>query len=238
MLSFLTPLLFISFVFSSEEIQWVQVDDMFVPAESLTERGLHESKARLWKNGIIPLKFDGKLTMDQQEEFLNLCNEMGEFADVGCRIKNRKDRDYVQVLLSNANSCGSSHVGRKGGRQDLKIRCWRPRTIQHELMHAFGLAHEHNRFDRDDHIVIQWENLKFFSRFSYTKINLNNTGKYLKNYDFKSIMHYDSRSGSKNGKMVFYRKSLGPKNGYVKQSNVMSRGDHYILYALYGGSRP
>jgi len=31
--------------------------------------------------------------------------------------------------------------------------CFRQRTIEHEFLHSFGMYHEHQRPDRDEHIV-------------------------------------------------------------------------------------
>lgn len=34
-------------------------------------------------------------------------------------------------------------------------------TVQHELFHALGFHHEHCRWDRDDHVIINYENIEF-----------------------------------------------------------------------------
>ena len=55
-----------------------------------------------------------------------------------------------------------SHVGRRGGQQDVTIGhgCTRLGTCQHELLHALGTIHEQSRPDRDDHVTIVWDNIK------------------------------------------------------------------------------
>lgn len=55
-----------------------------------------------------------------------------------------------------------STVGRNGGQQLLSLSvsgCMDRGIIQHELLHALGFHHEHNRSDRDQHVRINWENV-------------------------------------------------------------------------------
>lgn len=55
-----------------------------------------------------------------------------------------------------------STVGRNGGQQLLSLSvygCMDRGIIQHELLHALGFHHEHNRSDRDEHVRINWENV-------------------------------------------------------------------------------
>ena len=69
----------------------------------------------------------------------------------------------------------------------------------HELGHAIGFYHEHNRPDRDEHIDIIDENIvngfgidQQFKKLSEDSVDLLDVG-----YDYNSIMHYDSNFFSK-----------------------------------------
>ena len=56
-----------------------------------------------------------------------------------------------------------SYIGRVfEGKQQLSIGqgCESDGIIIHELMHALGFYHEQSRSDRDDFVVIMWENIK------------------------------------------------------------------------------
>jgi hypothetical protein len=223
--------------------EWVEVGDMYVPAESLVEegvneRGLIQKNIRLWRDGIVRYQFSTSVSQANRRMFIEACEEMGEFANVSCQPKRAQDRDYIQIQSNSRNICGSSFLGRRGGRQNFVINCWRFRTIQHELMHALGFSHEHNRMDRDEHITIVWANLTPGLEHNYRKVSLANTQRVLSYYDFDSIMQYDSFGGSVNGGIVMYRTELGPSRGRIRQTDEMSFGDHFILYTLYGGIRP
>ncbi len=216
---------------------------MIVPRDAIVDswigvQAVKQVNIRLWPNGILRYRFSSNVSESRRRLFLNSCAEMGEFANIQCLPKRSQDNDYLLVQDTTDNVCGSSYLGRFGGGQPLKIRCWRSRTIQHELMHALGVSHEHNRVDRDDYIEMVWDNISPTLQSAFRKISLGQVSHMLSYYDYDSIMHYGSRSGSANGGLVFYRKDRGPQNGYITQSNVMSYGDHYFLYYLYGGERP
>ena len=59
-------------------------------------------------------------------------------------------------------SCWSD-VGRQGGNQTVSISsaydCVTKGIIMHELMHALGFWHEHNRVDRDSHVSVVTPNI-------------------------------------------------------------------------------
>ena len=105
------------------------------------------------------------------------------------------DQDYVRFLPA-VQFC-RSHVGRQGGEQiigcDLNAGSgFNAVSIAHEIGHAVGLLHEHQRPDRNFHINVaniqpDWENdLRVLDgEWGF------NTGP-VGNYDCASIMHYRS----------------------------------------------
>jgi len=76
------------------------------------------------------------------------------------RFKERtNEKDYVRII--SGIGCWS-YVGRQGiGAQNLSLGegCNFIRTHIHELVHAIGFYHEHNRADRDSYVKIKWENI-------------------------------------------------------------------------------
>jgi hypothetical protein len=96
------------------------------------------------------------------------------------------------VFVENYSGC-SSYMGRMGGAQRISLvnSCvTRHGTIMHEFLHAFGFYHEQSRYDRDDWITINWDNiqpgtLSNFAKADPADINLLGTA-----YDYGSVMHY------------------------------------------------
>ena len=59
-------------------------------------------------------------------------------------------------------------------------------TVLHELGHLLGLVHEQMRSDRDQHIVVNMDNVRNFYRHNfYILQTIDNT-----KFDYGSIMHY------------------------------------------------
>ncbi|CAE7288621.1 nas-4, partial [Symbiodinium pilosum] len=86
-----------------------------------------------------------------------------------------------------------------GGNQKLNLQapgCDNCGTATHELLHALGMAHEQSRPDRDSFITVVWSNIKAGMDGQFTK---NPKADIHRPYDIMSIMHYSSRSFSKNG---------------------------------------
>ena len=109
------------------------------------------------------------------------------------------------VKVRRGDGC-SSVVGYQGGigkYQDLSLgsKCWLdPGTIEHEFLHALGMFHTQNRFDRDKFIEIIWQNViggeGNTNFWKHSPIEANYFGL---PYDYLSVMHYREKDASKNG---------------------------------------
>ena len=69
----------------------------------------------------------------------------------------------------------------------------------HELGHAIGFYHEHNRPDRDEHIQVQYANVQQQLRSAFNKAQFGRTNLLGYGYDYASIMHYSRKAFSANG---------------------------------------
>ena len=82
-----------------------------------------------------------------------------------------------------------SYVGMQGGRQPVSIGSCSFGSIVHEICHAVGVWHEQSRPDRNNHIVINYQNIDPDESYNFDIIpSAMNYGP----FDFNSIMLYDS----------------------------------------------
>ena len=53
------------------------------------------------------------------------------------------------------------HLGRVGGESKISVgdACEFKNIMAHEIGHAIGFFHEHNRMDRDKYVKIEWDNV-------------------------------------------------------------------------------
>ncbi|KJH52515.1 shTK domain protein [Dictyocaulus viviparus] len=107
-------------------------------------------------------------------------------------------KDKINVIYG--SGCYSS-VGRIGGNQTLSLGkgCETVGTALHEIGHALGMYHTQCRHDRDDFIIIQEKNVRNGWMSQLTKESKDKNYNYELSYDYGSVMHYGSRSASKNG---------------------------------------
>lgn len=162
---------------------------------------------------------------------------------VSCiRFKPRKyAKDYLNIFPG--KYC-KSHLGRTGGPQPLSLNsrvCFEKGIIIHELLHALGYIHMHNRPDRDKYVKIMWKNIapQWFSEFD--KVNPSNFNHLGTPYDYQSIMHYGATAFTKNGGITILTKNgeeIGQRFGLSKgdirrinnkyKCNVGSSNVHYF----------
>jgi hypothetical protein len=134
--------------------------------------------------------------------------------------------NYVRVIPS--DGCWS-HVGMRGGRQDLGLAagCGVGATV-HEFGHAWGLWHEQSREDRDTYVTIHWQNIESGREHNFNQHI--SDGDDIGAYDYGSIMHYGTHAFSKNN-----QPTISPKQSGVTIGNrtALSAGDIAAVHHMY-----
>jgi hypothetical protein len=141
--------------------------------------------------------------------------------------------DYISV--ENYSGC-SSYVGRIGGRQRLSLvnSCVsRHGTIMHEFLHAFGFHHEQKRTDRDDWVIINWENIQAGAENNFVKLGDNVITLLGTPYDYGSVMHYGAY-GFAIDPTIPTIITINPENAEIGQRVTLSEIDIERVQIHYG----
>ncbi|KAL9961865.1 hypothetical protein ACROYT_G030897 [Oculina patagonica] len=213
--------------------------DLDPELEEYVQSGGHSRNAirarkRLWTSRIIPYRIPSYMS----HITTNVQKAISEFHSKTCvRFVNYiggYHKNYIE--FGNRKGC-SSKVGKyyaQPGRQLLSIGngCNHVGTIIHELMHALGFFHEQSRIDRDKYVKIYWENILkgFSSQFDkYSWETIDDLGV---SYDYQSIMHYDRKAFTKNGKPTIV--AIGNENMEFRNPDFkLSTRDALEINALY-----
>jgi hypothetical protein len=157
-------------------------------------RAAHSSKPIPWPGGRIPYDVS-KLTEARQKLALKA---MKRWEETGANIQfTPRSNEVAYVFFTGRTDAGNntSCVGYPTDhRTEINITAfwwtqgeWMP---VHELGHAIGFFHEHERWDRDAYVTVHYENMKPERRSDYDWIPKTNWITSATAYDYYSIMHY------------------------------------------------
>lgn len=155
-----------------------------------------------WPGGLVYFRFanDAAITAARKQAFRDGIAEWTAFANlqfIELPSPPTAPGQTAYITVQNDPFLGggfSSSVGRSGAEQFITIggNAWNRGTIIHEMGHALGLWHEHQREDRDTYVDILWENIPDPQEGNFVKISTlgGGSGVSLGAYDFESVMHY------------------------------------------------
>lgn len=193
--------------------------------------------APLWSSGTVYYTFDASVSAAKQKAFLDGAAEWAMFANLRF-LPRTSQANYLTVREIPGLGGGQSAVGMIGGQQfiDFGPGAWTRSVICHEIGHALGAIHEHQRSDRDSYVTILTNNIQPGLEANFIRLgNSTNLGA----YDFLSVMHYRRDAYSTTPDTL---NTIVPLPAYatflnligVQFDQVLSPGDRAGMAARYG----
>lgn len=173
---------------------------------------------QLWPQGKVPYKIelhDDLMAGGAKTELLDSASQeiKGIASFLGSKVpgvtlyplSEKTEGDSVRIEIFPASSCyGSSWFGfqfskgwpRRSESIRISASCFydieaNRHLLYHEILHALGVHHEHQRPERDEYIKIHNSCIAAENKHSFEKITHRGVAG-ITPYDFESIMHYSS----------------------------------------------
>ncbi len=191
-----------------------------VPSEdSVPDSGWVEmSPVESWQNGVIPYHIQPGVPNPER-----IHQAATFFEGTAVRLVPYNGEKDALVFEVGEKNC-LSYVGRIGGKQPIWIApgCG-PQEIAHEIMHALGFIHEQNRTDRDDSLLVNFDNIDESYRTNFEKLpeqfmKMSGLGR----FDFQSLMIYPPWMFAKSGKLTMEPRS---RENLIDPGPRLSPGD-------------
>lgn len=156
-------------------------------------------QVKLWPLGEVHFALHKDFHENERKKIFDALKEFENKTDIRFIAYDERQRDVL--FFSPSKDLCASFVGRAGGVQPLFIspNCELPQ-IKHEVMHALGFIHEHQREDRNIFVNIVYENIipDKIINFDILPTGYQKIYKGLTNhFDYQSLMIYPPEAFSK-----------------------------------------
>lgn len=185
-----------------------------------------DRQERLWPGGVIPYEIIEDAT-DLEREEIRLAMAEWEARTPIKFVPRSGQLQYARLVRPEGWTC-SAYQGRAGSVSWVStVGCGVPATV-HELGHTIGLGHEHQRPDRDKHMMLSPGDGGVLDPRELALLRRSNPPK--GPYDFRSTMHYQY--------VTFANVASIPPGmiggGYGSIDGWLSEGDVDGVNRLYG----
>lgn len=205
------------------------IDDMIF-SNGLTQETMEAKSAfktgcsNLWDGGVVPFEID--------PSFLNTATLYSAFTEwenkTVIRFIRKTSLHKNYIYITSSTGC-SSYVGRVGGAQSLNLsNSCSYKNMLHEIGHAIGFYHEHQRLDRDNFIIIHTGNIQADKLSNFNKLAL--IYSFSSSYDVYSIMHYTPYAFSANSLPTITLKDLSTNFENTGNLSSLDVGNANALY--------
>jgi len=185
-----------------------------------------------WEDGIVYYNYQDEFTQKEKKIIEDCMKEWT--AKTNIIFTEKKDQEYsVNILRSINTNNYKSIIGRsKNSFMQLgNVNIYTKKCITHELGHVLGLTHEHQRPDRDDYVIINFENILEGFQNNFQILDNPLYREESLEYDYSSIMHYDYYTCSNgDGPSLEILNSKKELNYSSKPSEL----DIQKIYIIYG----
>lgn len=203
-----------------------------------------------WPNGIVPYTIDsGTYDSTQTGTILSamrLIEDQTRINGKDCIRFVPRSSESTYLRIHNGQGCWS-YVGKqsKTGAQLVSLQkptstnsasCIWKGTIAHELLHALGFWHEQSRFDRDNFVRINWDNIALSQQHNFNKYTSSSADTMGFPYDYYSIMHYEWNAFSINGQATVVPLQSGVSLVNASKKDFLTSIDVAEIRKYYGCS--
>lgn len=200
-------------------------------------RAATAKKERIWDYGVIPYEIDGNFSGAHKALFKQAMRHWENFTCI--KFVERNALEHPNYIVFTERPCGCcSFVGKRGnGPQAISIgkNCDKFGIVVHELGHVVGFWHEHTRPDREEHVVIEKNNIMQGQEYNFNKLTVEEVNSLGLPYDYESIMHYARNTFSKGTFLdtILPVEIIGKKRPDIGQRLKLSEGDVSQANLLY-----